>query len=356
MELLQLCIAQSPDNVLQAYTGVDGDVDAVGDAVPEGAPALINPETGQIYCLNKSALEIATEAGSFEAADGSTVDYVAGSSLITLDNGETFCVPPKAEVIVSSSADEVLGSIAVDGVTIPVVTQLPTKSGNDVSLTNKLITEALNPPVGWGCVDGAVQVELCDGSFFCFRNESAGDFVAYSATTVDDVTSDSLAGDIISPETGCITIPPQKLGTKVKITIEHSYIVQPHDGQWGGSFAFRPAIAITPTGGAQGAWTNVTTGGVDQIVVGVTPPDTSNPQPHPVGEFTFTDHRLTVDVPPEGAEICFRIAIFNKTLVGPAGSPPLIETTAINMYGEWDEMICATVAATPLQAEGSGPE
>ena len=122
MELLQLCIAQSPDNVLQAHTGVAGDVDAAGDAVPVGATALINPETGQIYCLNKGDVEIATEPGSFEASDGSTVDYVAGSRLITLDNGETFCVPPKATDPFFGPG-ETLPLTQLDGVTpIPPIT------------------------------------------------------------------------------------------------------------------------------------------------------------------------------------------------------------------------------------------
>jgi len=92
-EWIQLCIDQSPDNVLQAYTGAEGDVDAAGNPVPPGAPALIkatDPFFGPGEVLPEGAPEVELPDGTVISGGDPVPDGFQG--YITYNGGdEIYC-------------------------------------------------------------------------------------------------------------------------------------------------------------------------------------------------------------------------------------------------------------------------
>jgi len=324
MELLQLCIAQSPDNVLQAHTGVAGDVDAAGDPVPVGATALINPDTGQIYCLNKGDVEIATEAGSFEAADGSTVNYVAGTRIITLDNGETFHVPPAAT-----------DPVFAPGEVYPSDAPTTDSDGNPI-LLNADGTVPDGTTIYWSGIPGAdamcVRKPLIDQAkldklFNAIECSQFGTcFTRCDGSTINQTrsfreiqmgpTDDALPPQVAGGGPGqiafsCGTIPPFKCNTTVKFKSVHSIEFEPADD---GSFpegSLTTSVTFSIDGGA--TYLGASRGGVDvgsiEYINGMTPNIAR------LCEIEFYNWRVTPALSAGVAtDVCFAVNVENNQI------------------------------------------
>ncbi len=90
---VQSCVDDS-EVVLQSHTAAAGDVDAnTGLPIDPDAPALINPETGDIYCLDKASAFLSSEAGTTDNG----VAYEADTVVIDIPGYGEICIPHKAE-------------------------------------------------------------------------------------------------------------------------------------------------------------------------------------------------------------------------------------------------------------------